>query len=116
MTNQLAGSGAVGPKAGEKMEIPLEIDLSKIKNKVKGERRKKGKMKKYSEEDKFMMAGVQPESNSPFTKNCFWISATANFDQYCASGGQVGAALPMSIVPVVNPACFGFQPPNNWMP
>jgi len=50
--------GKTGPLAKAKMEEPMELNLSKIRNQVPAERNKHGSMKPYSPEDKFMMEGV----------------------------------------------------------
>ena len=52
-------------------DIPIQVDLSQIKNDLPDQRRKKGQIKNYSEEDKFMMTNIQPESKSRFTTNSF---------------------------------------------
>jgi hypothetical protein len=38
------------------------------------------------------------------------------YDTCCSCDATPSGCLPLTIVPLVNPACFGFQPPNGWAP
>lgn len=38
------------------------------------------------------------------------------YDTCCSCDATPSGSLPLTIVPLVNPACFGFQPPNGWAP
>jgi hypothetical protein len=106
----MVGSSKQGPQAGVKMEIPIEVDLSQIHNDVPATRTKKGKTKAYSKEDMFMLSGIQPASKSKFSSVNYTLETSCGFDT-CANCGCENlpdAMLPMTIVPLVNPACFGF--------
>jgi len=106
-----------GPKSGEKMEAPMELDLSKIRNEVSKEHMKKGAVKAYSKEDLFMMEGVQPASHSSVCTNEYFLTTKTAFDVCCNCCDNLpDGMLPLTIVPLVNPECFGFQPPGGWAP
>jgi len=94
----------------------MEIDLSLIKNQVPKERNKKGKKKAYSPEDMFMMEAVQPASHSAATSNEYFLVTKTEYDG-CNCGSELpDSELALTIVPHVNPMCFGFTPPPGWMP
>ena len=95
----------------------MELDLSKIKNEVAKGRKKKGKMKPYSLEDEFMLAGVQPASKSKNCTNSYKLTMKANYDTCCGMcDNYPDGALPLTIVPIHNPSCFGIILPANWAP
>lgn len=105
----MVGSSKQGPPAGVKMEIPIEVDLSQIHNDVPASRKKKGVTKAYSKEDMFMISGIQPASKSKFSTVNYTLETSCGFDTCCnCSENLPNATLPMTIVPLVNPACFGF--------
>lgn len=98
-----------GPVAGQKVVIPIEVDLSQIHNDVPASRKKKGQVKAYSKEDMHMISGIQPASKSKFSSVNYTLETSCGFDTCCnCSENHPNATLPMTIVPLVNPACFGF--------
>lgn len=95
----------------------MELDLSKIRTDVPNARNKKGKVKPYSNEDKHMIGGVQPASRTKFCSNDYSLTTKVSYDVCCNCCDNLpDGSLPMTIVPLVNPECFGFQPPNGWAP
>lgn len=52
----------------------MALDLSKIRNDVNKEHKKKGVTKPYSKEDVFMMEGVQPASHSANCTNEYFLT------------------------------------------
>ena len=107
-----------GPAALAKMEEePMELDLSKIRSNAPKERTKKGKKKPYSPEDIFMMESAQPGSHGGTIQVDYTLQTHTSYDTCCMCCGDTPAGvLPLTIVPLVNPECFGFQPPSGWMP
>lgn len=96
----------------------MELDLSKIVDKdMPKEHMKKGVMKAYSKEDAFMMVGVQPASKSASCTNEYFLTTTVKYDVCCNCCDDLpDGKLPLTIVPLVNPECFGFKPPMGWAP
>lgn len=95
----------------------MELDLNKIRTDCPPDRMKKGQKKAYSNEDKFMISGIQPASHTNFNACSYSLNTTAKYDVTCNYGdGDTNGRVPMTIVPLVNPECFGFKPPGNWQP
>lgn len=104
-----------GPKAGEKWDEKMEIDLSKIKYEPTLQKKgKDGKKKNTSEEDRWMMSQVQPATrNAKYFKMRYYANVKTTFDG-CTCDETPDCDTPMTIVPMVNPAMFGFQPPAGY--
>ena len=73
-------------------------------------------MKKISDEDKFMMASLQPACHTKKFSCEYYLCVTTEYDGCVCCVDLPDAKMKMTIVPLVNPACFGFQPSGDWNP
>lgn len=108
-----------GPKAGEgDWHKELDLDLSKIKYEVQEnvKDKKTGKKKKLSPEDGFQMASIQPACHGKWIDNDYHLIVNCTYDGCTCCSNLPDSDSKMTIVPMVNPACFGFQAPGGWMP
>ena len=106
-----------GPDAGKgDWEEVLKLELDKIKYEVATMKKKKGKEKKVSKEDKFMMASLQPACHTPKFSNEYVLSVNLEYDGCICCVDLPDAKMPMTIVPIINPKCFGFKPDDDWSP
>lgn len=85
----------------------MEIKLNKIKYEVADFKKKKGKQKKISDADKFMMASLQPACHTPKFSNEYFLTVTLEYDGMICCVDLPDARMPMSIIPMVNPDCIG---------
>ena len=92
----------------------MKLDLSKIKYEVATEKKKKGKTKKISREDAFQMASLQPACHTKKFSNEYYLCVETEYDGCICCVDLPDARMKMTIVPLVNPACFGYIPPPNW--
>jgi len=83
---------------------------------VNGEKKKKGKLKKVSKSDKFQMASLQPACNAPKFKNAYYLRVVLSYEGCVCCINLPDAKMPMTIVPEVNPECFGARPAGDWNP
>ena len=106
-----------GPDANEgDFKKEMELDLSKIKYEVADEKKKKGKMKKISDEDKFMMASLQPACHTKKFSCDYFLCVRTEYDGCVCCVDLPDARMKMTIVPLVNPECFGFKAGDDWNP
>ena len=63
-----------------------------------------------------MMASVQPATHSRFITNEYFLCTRTAYSGCTCCSDLPDARLPLTIVPMVNPACFGFQPPDDYEP
>jgi len=63
-----------------------------------------------------MMAGVQPACHGGYISNDYFICIELAYDGCTCCSNLPDSRMMMTIVPIVNPACFGFQPPDAYMP
>ena len=89
------------------------LDLSKIKYDVADFKKKKGVQKKISPEDAFMMAGVQSACHSKKIKNEYYLCVLVEYDGCVCCVDLPDSRTKMTIIPLINPACFGFTPPES---
>ena len=114
---KLVESKVKGPSPGDKdFHEDLNMDLSKIKFEVSGEKKKKGQNKKLSPEDVWLMAGIQPACHSKNIKNEYFICVELDFKGCTCCSDVPDVKTPLTIVPLVNPECFGFKPPGGYAP
>jgi hypothetical protein len=93
----------------------MTVDLGKIKYEVVGQKKKKGVMKEVSPEDRFMMAGVQSACHSKRITNEYFLCVLVEYDGCTCCVDLPDSRAPMTIVPLINPECFGFTPPaSGW--
>jgi hypothetical protein len=90
----------------------MTLDLSTIKYEVPEMKKKKGKQIKVSPEDMFMLKSIQPACHSRHITNEYFIVIELGYDGCTCCSNLPDARTPFTIVPLVNPACFGFQPPS----
>jgi len=106
-----------GPAAGEgDYEATMDLELDKIKYTVEDFKKKKGVQKKVSPEDRFMMAGVQPACHSKHITNEYFLVAETSYDGCTCCAETPDSRMPLTIVPLVNPECFGFKPQSDYQP
>ena len=79
----LATQTLPGPKAKEKKEEPMSVDLSKIRVNVGRSHKKNGQEVMHSPEDIFMMEGVQPASSGGCVTNSYSLQASVSYDECC---------------------------------
>ena len=116
--HRLVNNTVEGPAAGvANWATEMALNLGDIKYEVAGEKKKKGVMKPLSPEDQFMMAGVQAASHGKKITNEYFLCVLVEYDGCVCCVDLPDSRMPMTIIPLVNPACFGFQPPaTGWMP
>ena len=95
----------------------MDLDLSQIRYEVPKQKKKKGVMKPLSREDAFMMAGVQPACHAKKIVNEYFLCVLVEYDGCTCCVDLPDSRMPMTIIPIINPACFGFVPPaQGWEP
>ena len=117
--NTLVKQTCQGPKAGEAdWKQQMSLNLMDIKYEVAETKNKKGKVKKISPEDHFSMAGCQPACHAEAFESNYYLCVKVNYDIGCSCGDPYpDSQMSLCIVPLINPACFGFQPPaTGWAP
>lgn len=117
--HDLEDKNAVGPHAGEgDWQKEMVLDLSKIKYEVTDsvKDKKTGHKKKLSPEDSFQMASIQPACHGKWIKNEYHLVVQCHYDGCICCVNLPDSDSQITIVPMVNPACFGFQAPGGWMP
>ena len=107
-----------GPAAGQgDWSADMELNLAEIKYEVPKMKKKKGVQKPISNEDAFMMAGVQSACHGKRVKNEYFLCVLVEYDGCTCCVNLPDSRMPMTIIPIVNPACFGFQAPvEGWEP
>lgn len=63
-----------------------------------------------------MMAAVQPATHSKFITNEYFLCTEVTYDGCTCCSNLPDSRLPLTIVPMVNPELFGFQPPEDYEP
>ena len=63
-----------------------------------------------------MMEAAQPGSHGGTIQVDYSLQTHTAYDTCCSCDVTPAGVLPLTIVPLVNPECFGFQPPSGWMP
>lgn len=104
-----------GPGVADWHEM-MEFNLGEIHYEVATQKKKKGVMKAISPEDRFMMAGIQPATHSKKISNDYYLCVEVQYDGCTCCVNLPDSRMPLTIIPIVNPECFGFQPPSNWAP
>ena len=97
-----------GPAAEEgNWKETMKLELDKIKYEVPDTKKKKGKTKKISKEDKFAMASLQPACHTKKFSNDYYLTVTTEYDGCVCCVDLPDAKMSMTIVPLVNPECLG---------
>ena len=68
-----------------------------------------------SEEDAFIARRLQSKCSARFFTHEYACTSEMEYDQGLRSFNP-GLDLDITILPVVNPACIGFNPPAGWAP
>jgi hypothetical protein len=89
----------------------LNVDLKSIRYNAPTERKVKGQMKPMSKEDIFMIQNIQPACHAHHITNEYFLVVKTSYDGCTCCSGLPHAKIPLNIVPVVNPECYGFQAP-----
>lgn len=108
--NELIRETIDGPEAGESdWKRQMTLDLSEIKYEVSDTKNKKGQVKRISPEDQFSMAGCQPACHAEAFQSNYYLCVQVRYDIGCSCGDPYpDSRMPLCIVPLINPACFGF--------
>ena len=86
----------------------MDVHLDKIKYEVQEFAKKKGVQKKISPEDVYLMAGIQPACRGKHCTNEYFLCVEVKYDGCVCCVDLPDSRMPLTIVPLVNPMCFGF--------
>lgn len=117
-TYTYAETSCVGPAAGqEDWENLFRLDLSQIKYDKLEQKKKKGEIITMRPQDQFMMSQLQPATrNAKYLKIRYHTVMTTTYDGCTCCSETPDAKTPVTVLPLVNPACFGFAPPADYQP
>lgn len=118
-TNKLIERTADNPPAAGQADWSqhMALNLAEIKYEVQKEKKKKGVTKPVSKEDQFMMSGVQAACNAKRISNHYFLCVLVEYDGCVCCVDLPDSRTPLTIIPIVNPACFGFEAPaSGWAP
>ena len=77
----------------------------------------KEKKEHLSLEEEFLQVHLQPETSSSMIQNGYRLRTIVGFNNaICCKDEFPVTSIPLSIVPTVNPVCFGFTPPEGFIP
>lgn len=108
-TNKLIERATPGPAAGqEAFTTELLMNLAEIRYEVAANKKKKGAQVQLSPEDLFAITGLQAACHSRHITNEYFICIELEYDGCTCCSNLPDARTPLTIVPLVNPACFGF--------
>ena len=65
-------------------------------------------MKKISKEDQFAMASLQPACHTKYFTCDYFLCVETSYDGCVCCVDLPDASMKMTIVPVINPECFGY--------
>ena len=93
---------------------PFELDLCQIKMQEESAENQEP----LSLEEQFFKVHVQPENyTSNLIRNVYKLRTVVKFDNAnCCDDDFPVNGINLSIVPTVNPVCFGFKPPEGFAP
>lgn len=92
------------------------LDLSEIKNEVTSHKKKKGKEKKRSPEDIFMLKNIQPATHSPAITNEYFLKIVLAYNGCLCCSNVPDASMPLTIMPAVDDSFTRFKAPSGWNP
>jgi hypothetical protein len=72
------------------------------------EKKRKGVTVQISPEDQFMMEGAQAACHGRHVVNEYFLKIELSYDGCTCCSNLPDASMPLTIVPIVNPNCFGF--------
>lgn len=116
-TYEYAKSSCPGPNAGQAdWEQNFGIELHKIKYEAVTQKEKDGAIKTVGPDDQFIMSQMQPAvSHGKFIKNRYFLAVRTDFDGCTCCHETPDGKTPLTIVPMVNPATYGFAPPADYV-
>lgn len=114
--NTLVEKESCSVEPGQKREETLELELDKIKYDCDTTKKKKGKVKDVSPEDMFMIKGAQPATHSKLITNEYFLMMKVEFSGCICCNEVPTCSIPLTIIPLIDPACVGFKPPSGWAP
>ena len=88
-------------------EMIVDLNTIRMEN-IPEYKKKKGVEVKNSQEDAYMMAGVQGATHSRHITNEYFLKVECSYEGCTCCSNVPDTSMPMTIVPIVNPACFGF--------
>ena len=95
----------------------MNLDLSKIKYEAITVKKKNGVEKAVSKEDQFMMSGVQAACHGKKVSNEYFLCVLVEYDGCTCCVDLPDSRSHLTIIPIVNPECFGFKPhESGWAP
>lgn len=96
----------------------VDLDLSHVKmpDLVDKKDKKSGGRKALSAQDAFMVKGIQSACHGKFFTCEYFLVAETTYDGCTCCAELPHAKMPISIEPLSNPDCHGFQPPHDWEP
>jgi hypothetical protein len=77
---------------------------------------KRGGRKPLSLEDQFLARSLQSACHAKHFTMEYYLVAETTYDGCTCCAELPHSRMPISILPVLNPACFGFQAPEGWNP
>ena len=89
ITKKLIEKNVAGPKAGEaKWTHEMTLNFDQIMYQVTREKKKKGQSKAISQEDQYMMAGLQAATRGNKIANLYTLKLEVDFDvgECCGEG------------------------------
>ena len=115
--DNLVSQNLTGPAAGEAdWKREMTCDLNKIHYEVQADKKNKktGLRKPLTKEDRFMMSSIQPACHGKWIHNEYHLIVKCEYDGCTCCSNLPDSDMKMTIVPMINPECFGFQPPAEW--
>lgn len=117
LTRKLVERQMEGPKFGQAgWQTEMLMDLGSIRYDVPEFKKKHGVQKPVSPEDAFMLAGVQSAVHSKYVTNDYFLCVELAYDGCTCCADLPDSRMPITIVPIVDPRCFGFTSPDGWAP
>jgi len=97
----------VAPKAPEQTKLMM-LELQRINYRVSGQK---------SPEEMFMMSQMAPACHSRYITNDYYLNVNIKYDACNVCCSKVpNVSFPLTIVPMTNPATYGFMEPQGYMP
>ena len=84
----------------------IKLELDKIRYEVADMKKKKGVMKKISQDDRWAMASLQPACHTQRFSNDYYLTVTLNYDGCTCCVDLPDAKMRMTIVPLINPEMY----------
>merc|ERR1712183_522188 len=94
----------------------FNIDLSKIKYEAITQKKKAGQVKTVGPDDQFLMKQLQPAvKHAKYISNRYFLAVRTEFDGCTCCNETPDGKTPLTVVPMVNPATYGFAPPADYV-